>query len=414
MTAQHPASAPKVKPDCLRVYMLDLLPTVPYYTGYLCAALKSADSLSVDMGAATYYLDRDFYDRRHLRADSKLVDLVSGLNKVPAAARRVAKMGEYFSNLASLLVRFGANKPDVLHVQFLPLVRSGIPGEIAFLKQVRRMGIAIVYTVHNVLPQDGGEDRRAAYQQVYDLAGRLICHDQEAATRLINEFAIPADRITIIPHGPLLEPPPTTDPVQTRAKLGVQSDEAMVLWQGIVKPYKGVAFLLNAWKEVQAAGVRAKLVIAGTGDANIVAELRQQAKDLGVESSVVMDFRFLSVKEVAEYYAAADIITYPYREITTSGALMTGICYGKAVVASRQPAFSTILQHGENSLISDYGDVPALASGLQLLIEQPALRKRLGEAARKTFLRGPRWEDIASATENCYRSTVTANRQERA
>ena len=390
----------------LRVYMLDLLPTVPYYTGYLCAALKGVDSLSVDMGAATYYLDRDFYTRRNLQPDRALLDTVSRTSRLPAAIRRGLKVTEYIANLASLLVRFRIRKPDVLHVQFLPLLRSGLSAEVWFLKQVRRMGIPIVYTVHNVLPQDGGEKHRAAYRDVYRLADSLICHDREAHNRLVTEFDIPSRRISIIPHGPLLEPPPSTDPTQTRAKLGIATNEAMILWQGIVRPYKGIPFLLNAWREVMASGVRAKLVIAGTGEPGIIAEIRQQVAELGLESSVVMDFRFLSVGEVAEYYAAADIITYPYRAITTSGALMTGICYGKAVVASKQPAFDTILRHGENSLIANYGDVLTMAASLRILIEEPALRARLGDAARKTFLSGPTWETIAQATEDSYRTTL--------
>lgn len=44
--------------------MLDILPTVPYYTGYLCAALEKLGTIDVEVGSADYYLDRDFFERR--------------------------------------------------------------------------------------------------------------------------------------------------------------------------------------------------------------------------------------------------------------------------------------------------------------------------------------------------------------
>ena len=393
----------------LRVYMLDLLPTVPYYTGYLCAALGSIDTLQVDVGAVTYYLDRDFFCRRQLTKDPALFDVAAHNPNLKPGIRRGLKAGEYLSNLVRLVVRFKKTPPDVLHVQFLPMVNSSkLPAELWFLKAMRRMGIPIVYTVHNVLPQDGGEGYRDRYQQFYNLADRLICHDKEAHDRLVKEFGIPAGRISIIAHGPLLEPLAATDAGRARKQLGLAQDEPMVLWQGIIKPYKGVSFLLKSWQKVKAQGTAGKLVIAGTGDADIMKELRDEAAVLGISDSVIMDMRFLSVAEVADYYAAADVITYPYREITTSGALMTGICYGKAIVASRMKAFATVLTEGENALIVDYGDADRLADHLKTLLESPSLRARLGEQAHRAFLSGPQWDTIAAQTAACYQKAQTA------
>ena len=85
---------------------------------------------------------------------------------------------------------------------------------------------------------------------------------------------------------------------------------------------------------------------------------------------------------------------------------MTGICYGKAIVASRQKAFANTLTEGKNSLIVDYGDVDTLARHLSTLIDSPALRQRLGEQARLAFLSGPQWDTIAQQTSDCYQQAL--------
>lgn len=396
-----------------RVYMLDILPTVPYYTGYLCAALEKLGTIDVEVGSADYYLDRDFFERRGLRNRARILDLVSRFPRIPSLIRRSLKAAEYLTNVSTLAWRMRFSKPEVVHVQFLPLLKASPPVELWMVKALRRLGTKIVYTVHNVLPHERGEIHRARYKECYQLADRLICHDVEAKQRLVDEFSIEPSKISVIPHGPLLEPmDDTPQREETRARWGAAPGEHVVLWQGIIRPYKGISFLLKAWQQVMARGAKSRLVIAGTGDAEILTSIRQEVKDLGVEDSVSLDLRFLSVTEVAQYYASADVITYPYRDITTSGALMTGICYGKAIVATRQPGFRKVLDDNKNALLVDYGNVEDLADKLLALLANESLRRKLGEAAHKTFLEGPQWEGIARDTMACYQLVLSENPHE--
>lgn len=320
--------------------------------------------------------------------------------------RRSLKLVEYLINLTTLLVRLAISRPDIVHVQFLPIVTFGVGIEVWFLRIVRRLGIRVVYTVHNVLPQDTGERHRGRYREIYHLADRLICHDECARDRLVMEFDVDPRRISIIGHGPLLDLGSANTSGEARKRLGVDADHCLVLWQGILRPYKGVSFLLRAWQRVQSKSVRARLAIVGNGDAGIVKEIRDEVASLGIESSVHLDFRFVSIQELADYYNAADVVAYPFREITTSGSLMTGIGYGKAIVATRQPVFRKTLRDGENALMVDYGDVEELADRLSQLVDDPALRMRLGDQAKRSYADGPQWADIAKETLSCYRMAV--------
>jgi len=121
---------------------------------------------------------------------------------------------------------------------------------------------------------------------------------------------------------------------------------------------------------------------------------------------VRLELRFVSVQELTDFYRAADVLVYPYREITTSGALLTGAVYGKPIVATALPAFEQILRHGETALLVHYGDVGALASALLRLIGDEDLRRTLGERLLANGF--PQWPEIASRTYECYRAAVAA------
>jgi glycosyltransferase involved in cell wall biosynthesis len=391
---------------------MDLLATVPYYTGHLCDALSRVDELQVAVGSITYHLDRDFFRDRGIQNRPGAFDWVSKVPIPSPALRRLLKVTEYLINMLALLVRFILVKPDVLHVQFLPLVKTGLPFEIWFLKLVKRRGIKIVYTVHNVLPHNTGDRHRARSQQIFNLANRLICHDACARDRLVNEFQIRPEQISIVPHGPLFAESSTRTPRQARKDLGIPADQCLVLWQGILRPYKGVPFLLEAWQHVarfQNGG--ACLAIVGTGDEQLVKAIQRDVSALNIGRSVRLELRFVSLSELADFYLAADVLVYPYSEVTTSGALMTGLGYGKAIVASKLPAFEELLRHQGNAMIVSYGDVEGLAKTLARLIGDPGLRRRLGECARESHMNGPQWPEIAKDTLECYESALTRGPQ---
>ncbi len=399
----RPSHAPM--PNSIRVFMLDLFSIVPYYTGRLCASLQAANRVQVTLASITYQHDPECFRRLRVHNDPGPLNLTYRLQGAPAAARRLLKLGEYVVNMAALLFRLALSRPEILHVQFLPLLAYGVPLEEWWLRIVRTLRIPIVYTVHNLVPQDSGERHAATYRRIYHLADRLICHDGDAASRLAAQFQVPAERVFIVPHGPLLEDTCSARD-QARRRLCVAPDECLVLWQGIVRPYKGLSFLMKTWRQVCERNGTARLAIVGAAEPSLAEAIKKEANDLGIEERTRLELRFVPVDELADFYEAADILVYPYRNITTSGALMTGIARGKAVVATALPAFEQILRHGDNALLVSYGDVTQFTAALLRLIGDPVLRRQLGSRLRDGRL--PLWTDIARSTCACYESALCA------
>jgi glycosyltransferase involved in cell wall biosynthesis len=155
-------------------------------------------------------------------------------------------------------------------------------------------------------------------------------------------------------------------------------------------------------------GLTGVLVIVGTGEKTLLRAIEDEVSSAGVESSVQLVLRFVSVEELQHFYEAADILVYPYSEITTSGALMTGVGFGKAIVASALPGFEQLLRHNDNALLVRYGDVDSLANALVRLAGDRELRLRLARRLRGTRAHLPRWVDIAKQTSRWYHAVLSS------
>jgi glycosyltransferase involved in cell wall biosynthesis len=403
---KRPSTAkPSTRP--MRVYMMDLLAVVPYYTGHLSSALNDREDVRLKVGAITYHFDREYFSRQNFRLHPGL-NVVSKFDIKPAALRKALKLVEYLLNLSGLLGRICVERPEILHVQFLPLLLWGAPVELWFLRAAKLLGIRIVYTVHNLLPQGTGDRHRSIYRTVYGLADALICHDQVAKERLAIDFGVPSRRVKVIPHGPLFTPDGEISAREARQELGISDDQVFILWLGILRPYKGVSFLLKAWQQVQRQSAAARLAVVGTAEPAAARAVVEEVRMLAMERSVRLDFRFVPEREITLLYSAADILVYPYSEITTSGALMTGLGYEKAIVTTRLEAFQSVLTDGRDALMVEYGDVNGLAESLLTLTRDPALRQQLAAAASKTRAQWQDWPEIAASTSELYRTVAGA------
>jgi glycosyltransferase involved in cell wall biosynthesis len=382
-----------------KVFMMDIWATVPYYTAYLSKALLLED-IDLMVGSISYYLDPNCFSSRGIRVDPGLLDIV-GKFRLPRLLRRVLKLGEGILNLLALTVRFLVSPPDVIHVQYLPMLKWRVPLDFWFLELCRKRGIKIVLTVHDLLPHDTADTYVETFRDLYSVVDGIICHSDHIKTRLAAEFSVAPEKISVIPHGPFFYDLPESD--SNKALQGVASEpgQVVVLWQGIIFPYKGIDLLLNAWQKVEAVSEDACLVIAGTGTPELLEQIRAQVARLGLKL-VNLHLRFITTQELVTLYRAADIVVYPYRAITTSGALATGLALGKAIVASDLPVFRELLTTRENALLVDPQNSAELADALIELIRNSSLRMQLASNVRKMNFGDESWLSIASRTTAVY------------
>jgi glycosyltransferase involved in cell wall biosynthesis len=390
------------------IFMMDLWAIVPYYTAYLSKALLK-ENANLTVGSISYYLDPDCFTGRGIKVDPGLLDVV-GKFRLPRLPRRALKLPEAILNLCALTGRFLVSPPDVIHVQYLPMLKWRVPLDFWFLEFCRRRGSKIMLTVHDLLPHDSGDVYLKTFDQLYRMVDGIICHSDHVKMRLGSEFSVPEDKVTVIPHGPFFYDLPPTGLESTLQSFAVEPDKILVLWQGIIFPYKGIDLLLRAWARLEAQSDNAFLVIAGTGAPELLDEIREQVKELGLKR-VKLHFRFISTEELVALYRAAGVVVYPYRAITTSGALATGLALGKAIIASDLPVFRELLTNGENALLVNAQDCDELACALIRLTQDSSLRNQLAERVGEMNFGDQTWSLIANKTLQAYESVLSLPRE---
>lgn len=424
--AVAPAAAP-------RVLLFDPFCFTPWYTAELALALRGA-GLTVDLLSAAFAREPDFFGRLGLRPDAGPVQLSPTLHWAPPLCRRVVRTAEVLLHYRALARRFRQRldqEPAVLHLQQTPLVQRGLPADRALINAARAAGVPVVHTVHNVLPHDSGDRLQEAYRALYRQVDHLICHSESAADAVAALSGVGRDRISVIPHGPLFAPRQRTSQADldtARERLGLPRGRFVVLFQGILAPYKGLDVLLDAWticlERCRRDGVAMPLLlVAGSGPDKLVAETRARCAPLG--DGVRADLRYLPTAELPQYFAASNVLVYPYRKITTSGALLSGLSYDKPIVSSDLPAFAELLTHGENALLVPPGDAAALASALFTLARDYAAAQhrtgntsgvamrhttlaRLAAQAQRNRARCTSWTAIGERTAALYRQLSDA------
>jgi glycosyltransferase involved in cell wall biosynthesis len=167
-----------------------------------------------------------------------------------------------------------------------------------------------------------------------------------------------------------------------RGSLGIGEDELTVAYVGKLYSGKRVYDLIEALARIRSeAVVRPSLRLLVVGDGEQRGELERQAEAARVPANFV---GFVNVDEVPGYYAAADILVHP-AELEQYGmvALEAAIVGVPLIMSDRVGAVgpSSIARSGENTIVYPCGDVPALAESIRSLVDDPALRARMGKAS---------------------------------
>jgi glycosyltransferase involved in cell wall biosynthesis len=162
-----------------------------------------------------------------------------------------------------------------------------------------------------------------------------------------------------------------------------------------LKRYKRVDLILRALARLREGGVRARLIIAGQGDA--APALRRLRDELGLADLVEMP-GFVTEEVKRQYFRGAwvHLLTSP-KEGWGITNLEAAAC-GTPTIASDSPGLRDSVVDGETGFLVPHGDLDALTERIRQLLEGPVLRARLGEQARN-FAEKFSWDRAADLTE---------------
>jgi glycosyltransferase involved in cell wall biosynthesis len=317
-------------------------------------------------------------------------------------AFRVLKAAEYGVDcLAGPIGAIAA--ANVAHVQWLPLAAA----DRHLLRRLRGR-TALVHTVHNATPYHGGRSaavQAAGYRTLLDQFDALIVHGAPTRDALLDQGIEPS-RIFVIPH-----PPMRIAPADAAAMASVPDPKLpRLLFFGTIRPYKGFDVLVEAALALWRAGARFELAVAGKPFVD-VAPLFGRIDKEGFGRNVIFDLGFMEEQRLDAHLRKADMIVFPYRQIDSSGAFLTALGYGKAMVASDAGMFGSLPRDADGAspvALAEAGNAPVLAEALLPLLESAAQRAIAGKRALALGERLGNWAETAEHTTRAYQSAIAA------
>ncbi|MGZ4203605.1 MAG: glycosyltransferase family 4 protein [Thermoleophilaceae bacterium] len=305
----------------------------------------------------------------------------------PGSRLRLAlKLAEHGPDM--LRYRRMAREADVVHFQWL----SVQPLDVHLLP--RR---PLVLTAHDLLPREPRPGQVRAQRRLYDAVDAVIVHSEYGREQLLHSTGVEPGKVHVVHHGAFthLAEQPAEAPLPSELA-AVQ--RPVVLFFGLLRPYKGVETLLEAWRGVQGA----ELWIVGRSRMDI-AELQQRAP-----GNVRFVTRFVSDQELPAYFRRADAVVLPYsatERFDQSGVLFTALAFARPVVLTGVGGFPELAAAGAAELVPA-DDPEALGATLARLIADPAARERLSAGARTAALGAYSWDAAAQRTLAIYQGVL--------
>jgi len=315
--------------------------------------------------------------------------LVNALAKLGVSVYvvRVSRFGKKTTELLQNVVEtIPVDKVDVVHVQHEYGIWQGL--ERDFYLGLKNLGKPIVTTMHATGVSQQTDNGIAM------TSDRVIVHNKYCAQR----FGYPA---VIIPHG--AKPCETIPADEAKRSCGFDPRIPIVGYCGFISSYKGLEQLIEAMVKIP----KAALLIAGGWHVQEETEYITQLKErsLAILSKRCQWVGYVPDAELSKAYGAMDIVVYPSRFATESGALITALSHGKAVVASDLPPFK---EKEKLSALTTFKTVRDLRRKIRRLLKDVDERRRLEEGAKR-YSRENSWNEVSKRHIQVYQEAIKSD-----
>jgi glycosyltransferase involved in cell wall biosynthesis len=327
--------------------------------------------------------------------------------------RKVLRVSQYYSSL----IRYAATaKPKIFHIlwnnKFQYLDRT------LLMYYYKLLGKRVVLTVHNVNTRrrdcTDSPLNRFTLRVQYRLADHMFVHTEKMKRELIEDYDAQAARITVIPFG-INNAVPNTEltPGEAKKRLGLRDDEKAILFFGRITPYKGLEYLVDAFKQILARRADYRLIIAGRPaieSAGYWANVQESIREEMQRGQVLVRADFIPDEETEVYFKAADVLVLPYRDIYQSGVLFLGHSFGLPVLAADVGSLSDEIVEGKTGYVFKSEDSIDLKRAIERYFSSQLYENLNGlrPEIRDNAILEHSWDVVGQVTMRVYTALVVA------
>ena len=227
----------------------------------------------------------------------------------------------------------------------------------------RRARIPIVFLIHNVLPHEKSWLHRPLAWITLKQGGHFIVHTPTEREHLVK--LIPGAIVEVCPF-PVYDMLAETDMPslqEARRLLHLPETAKVLLFFGIVRPYKGLIFLIDALAQLHSKIQDLYLVIAGEFWEDKAA-YEKKIESLGLSAQVHLEDRYIPNEELGVFFRAADLAVAPYVAGTQSAVSALALGFGTPLIVTEWSAAALDEVYRQSVREVPSGDAKALAQAI--------------------------------------------------
>ena len=298
-------------------------------------------------------------------------------------------------NWVSLGLRLKREKPDMVLMKYWTPFMAPCFGTIARI--ARTNGITkVVCQIDNVEPHEHHIIDKPCNHYYLGAVDGFVYMSEQVHGELKAYTSAPA---IFSPHPMFENFGKAVERDEACRKIGIDPKVNYTLFFGLIRDYKGLDLLLEAWAKWKPEG--RKLLIAGECYASREKYI-ELIESLGLQDRVVLHDHFVADEDVRYYFSAADCLVLPYRTATQSGVTQIAYNFSLPMIVTRVGGLPEIVPDGRVGLVCE-PTVGAIADALQKIYvegELQRLRENFTEE-RKRFS----WSAMCDKLEEVYNMT---------
>jgi rhamnosyl/mannosyltransferase len=340
--------------------------------------------------------DPGFFTRREIREGVQITKVGRWLTRASAPLAPAYPL--------YLLKRMLLSPPDIIHIQS-PYPVSEISWLLgSFLPAFRKKPACVITHQSDVV-------RQQRILRYYAPAIDLLLKRADAVIASSPNYIETSpflqkvkEKCRVVPNGIPLERFYNPDP-HTVERLRTQKPGPNLLFVGRLRYYKGLQYLLQAMPEVLP---EAHLIIVGSGPEE--ENLKALCRALNLEDRVTFAGE-VSDEDLPAYYAASDLFVFPSSERSEAFGIvmLEAMAAGLPVISTELgTGTSYVNRNGETGLVVPPANPRELASAINFLLKDPALRTRLGQQSKTRVTTEFSLETMLLQVSNVYKSVLPA------
>lgn len=269
--------------------------------------------------------------------------------------------------------RMEVDRPDVAVLRYWMPFFAPAMGSVA--GKLRKRGIKVVSIVDNALPHEPHFYDRPLTRWFLRKNDGLIAMAEAVRSDILAMH--PQARVKLMPHPLYTHFGAPVPQAEARRQLGLPADARVLLFFGLIREYKGLDLLLEAFSKLDQ---RHHLVIAGEpyGDFSVY---RKQIADSPLRDNIHLYARFIPEGEVPAFFGAADAVVLPYRSATQSGITAIAFHFNVPVVATDVGGLRETVRTGTTGVLVPEVSAMAVRQGIDRLFTLEPATLRAGMAA---------------------------------